>query len=116
MRAFVPVCLTALVVAFCSCHGRSTGADDAGPSALAAKDLSAPKRPPGLRVAHMKVPPLPDLPALSAHVLVEREADCHATRWALQELLRERFGLEHTTLQVDHEDGGGLLQLRLPEG
>ena len=55
-------------------------------------------------------------PALSAHVLVEREADCHATRWALQELLRERFGLEHTTLQVDHEDGGGLLQLQLPEG
>ena len=55
-------------------------------------------------------------PALSAHVLVEREADCHATRWALQELLRERFGLEHTTLQVDHENGGGLLQLRLPEG
>jgi cobalt-zinc-cadmium efflux system protein len=49
-------------------------------------------------------------------VLVEREADCHATRRALQELLRERFGLEHTTLQVDHEDGGELLQLQLPEG
>jgi cobalt-zinc-cadmium efflux system protein len=55
-------------------------------------------------------------PALSAHVLVEREADCHATRRTLQELLRERFGLEHTTLQVDHEDGGELLQLQLPEG
>lgn len=54
-------------------------------------------------------------PALSAHVLVEREADCHATRRALEELLRERFGLAHTTLQVDHEDGGELLQLQLPE-
>jgi len=53
-------------------------------------------------------------PALSAHVLVEREADCHAARRALQELLRERFGLEHTTLQVDHEGGDELLQLELP--
>jgi hypothetical protein len=67
VRAFVPACLTAFVVGFCSCHGPSTVADDAGPSALAAKDLSAPKKPPALRVAHMKVPPLPDLPALSAH-------------------------------------------------
>jgi cobalt-zinc-cadmium efflux system protein len=53
-------------------------------------------------------------PALSAHVLVEREADCHAARRALEALLRERFGLEHTTLQVDHEDGGELLELELP--
>jgi cobalt-zinc-cadmium efflux system protein len=55
-------------------------------------------------------------PALSAHVLVERDADCHAARRALQELLRERFGVEHTTLQVDHEGGGELLELELPEG
>ncbi len=54
-------------------------------------------------------------PALSAHVLVGRDADCHAARWALQELLRERFGVEHTTLQVDHEGGGELLALQLPE-
>jgi cobalt-zinc-cadmium efflux system protein len=53
-------------------------------------------------------------PALSAHVLVKREADCHAARRALEALLRERFGLEHTTLQVDHEDGGELLELQLP--
>jgi cobalt-zinc-cadmium efflux system protein len=53
-------------------------------------------------------------PALSAHVLVERDADCHAARRALEALLRERFGLEHTTLQVDHEDDGGLLELQLP--
>ena len=42
-------------------------------------------------------------PALSAHVLVGRESDCHAARRSLERLLRERFGLEHTTLQVDHE-------------
>jgi cobalt-zinc-cadmium efflux system protein len=41
-------------------------------------------------------------PALSAHVLVAAGADCHAARRALEAALRERFGLEHTTLQVDH--------------
>src|SRR5438874_2336386 len=41
-------------------------------------------------------------PALSAHVLVTPGADCHATRRSLQHLLEERFGLRHTTLQVDH--------------
>jgi cobalt-zinc-cadmium efflux system protein len=55
-------------------------------------------------------------PALSAHVLVAPEADCHAARRALQELLVERFGVEHTTLQVEHTGGGGLLELELPEG
>ncbi len=41
-------------------------------------------------------------PALSAHVLVEPAADCHAVRREIEGVLRERFGLEHTTLQVDH--------------
>jgi cobalt-zinc-cadmium efflux system protein len=41
-------------------------------------------------------------PALSAHVLVERGGDCHAVRRELERLLHERFGLDHTTLQVDH--------------
>ena len=41
-------------------------------------------------------------PALSAHVLVESDADCHALRRELEEMLGERFGLRHTTLQVDH--------------
>ena len=41
-------------------------------------------------------------PALSAHVLVRRGADCHAVRRSLERLLAERFGVEHTTLQVDH--------------
>jgi cobalt-zinc-cadmium efflux system protein len=41
-------------------------------------------------------------PALSAHVLVGAEHDCHAARRAMEQMLRERFGLDHTTLQVDH--------------
>ena len=41
-------------------------------------------------------------PALAAHVLVSPDADCHAARRRLERLLHERFGLRHTTLQVDH--------------
>jgi cobalt-zinc-cadmium efflux system protein len=41
-------------------------------------------------------------PALSAHVLVEPEADCHAIRRQIEAVLRESFALDHTTLQVDH--------------
>jgi cobalt-zinc-cadmium efflux system protein len=41
-------------------------------------------------------------PALSAHVLVEPGADCHAVRRALERMLERRFCLAHTTLQVDH--------------
>ncbi len=41
--------------------------------------------------------------SLSAHVVVGRDDDCHATRAALEQLLHERFALDHTTLQVDHE-------------
>ena len=41
-------------------------------------------------------------PALSAHVLVGRGEDCHARRLELAELLEKEFGIEHTTLQVDH--------------
>ncbi|HSC02926.1 MAG TPA: cation diffusion facilitator family transporter [Solirubrobacteraceae bacterium] len=53
-------------------------------------------------------------PALSAHVLVGAENSCHAARRRLEALLHERFELEHTTLQVDHE-GGELLEIELPE-
>lgn len=45
-------------------------------------------------------------PALSAHVLVEPGADCHALRRRLEEVLVDRFGLTHTTLQVDHASTG----------
>jgi cobalt-zinc-cadmium efflux system protein len=42
-------------------------------------------------------------PALSAHVLVSPRSDCHAARRELEALLHERFALDHTTLQVDHD-------------
>jgi len=41
-------------------------------------------------------------PALSAHVLVPPNEDCHGVRRDLERLLEERFGIDHTTLQVDH--------------
>ena len=41
-------------------------------------------------------------PALSAHVLVHPGDDCHELRRELEGLLKDRFGIEHTTLQVDH--------------
>jgi cobalt-zinc-cadmium efflux system protein len=41
-------------------------------------------------------------PALAAHVLVSPGADCHGARRRLELLLEQRFGLRHTTLQVDH--------------
>lgn len=40
--------------------------------------------------------------ALSAHVLVEPGDDCHARRRELERLLADEYGIEHTTLQVDH--------------
>jgi cobalt-zinc-cadmium efflux system protein len=43
-------------------------------------------------------------------VLVGRDVDCHLKRLELETMLRDRFGLEHTTLQVDHERGE-LLQI-----
>jgi cobalt-zinc-cadmium efflux system protein len=42
-------------------------------------------------------------PALSAHVLVRPGDDCHGIRRELESMLDERFGIDHTTLQVDHE-------------
>jgi cobalt-zinc-cadmium efflux system protein len=53
-----------------------------------------------------------DSTALSAHVLVAPGGDCHDTRRALERLLSEEYDIEHTTLQVDHKDGG-LLQIGL---
>jgi cobalt-zinc-cadmium efflux system protein len=43
-----------------------------------------------------------DFPALSAHVIVNRDEDCHRVRRELEELLHDRFHVEHTTLQVEH--------------
>jgi cobalt-zinc-cadmium efflux system protein len=41
-------------------------------------------------------------PTLSAHVLVRRGDDCHLRRRELERLLRLEFGIEHSTLQVEH--------------
>jgi cobalt-zinc-cadmium efflux system protein len=46
-------------------------------------------------------------PALSAHILVQQESDCHAARARLAEALNEQFGIDHTTLQVDHISSAG---------
>jgi cobalt-zinc-cadmium efflux system protein len=48
-------------------------------------------------------------PALSAHVLVPPGADCHEIRRELEQVLAERFTLDHTTLQVDHARSDELL-------
>lgn len=50
-------------------------------------------------------------PALSAHVVVGTEEDCHARRHELEEVLADRFGIEHTTLQMDHMTPQRLLQV-----
>ena len=50
-------------------------------------------------------------PALSAHVLVEPGADCHRIRLELEALLHERFGIDHTTLQVEHVGHGRGLEI-----
>jgi cobalt-zinc-cadmium efflux system protein len=57
-------------------------------------------------------------PALSAHVLVGADSDCHATRRRIEAMLRERFALEHTTLQVDHEgsERSEIVQLEFAPG
>jgi cobalt-zinc-cadmium efflux system protein len=52
------------------------------------------------------------MPSLSAHVVVGRENDCHRIRRELEHILYAQFGIEHTTLQVDHEsDEGRLIQI-----
>jgi cobalt-zinc-cadmium efflux system protein len=44
----------------------------------------------------------PGHPVLTAHVLVAPKVDCHEVRRSLEQMLRERFKIDHTTLQVDH--------------
>lgn len=50
-------------------------------------------------------------PAVTAHVVVEAGNDCHETRFRLQQLLAREFGVEHCTLQVDHDHRDELVQL-----
>src|SRR4029078_11761239 len=52
-----------------------------------------------------------EFPTLSAHALVQPGADCHGIPRDRESLLRDRFGLEHTTLQVEHAPAK-LVQIR----
>jgi len=54
-------------------------------------------------------------PALSAHVRVTRDTDCHDARRRLERLLHDRFQIGHTTLQMEHEEPL-LLQIEEPPG
>jgi cobalt-zinc-cadmium efflux system protein len=50
--------------------------------------------------------------ALSAHVVIERDRDRDLARRELEYLLRERYGIAHTTLQMEEAaDEGALLQV-----
>jgi cobalt-zinc-cadmium efflux system protein len=49
--------------------------------------------------------------ALAAHVLVGRGEDCHGLRREIEAVLRDRFGITHTTLQVDHDASDALIEL-----
>jgi cobalt-zinc-cadmium efflux system protein len=51
-------------------------------------------------------------PSLSAHVLVQPGADCHRIRLELERMLRERFGIDHSTLQVEHVGAESGLEIR----
>jgi cobalt-zinc-cadmium efflux system protein len=48
-------------------------------------------------------------PAVAAHVIVAAGEDCHQRRRDLQRVLDDAFGVEHTTLQVDHAAAPGQL-------
>jgi cobalt-zinc-cadmium efflux system protein len=54
-------------------------------------------------------------PALSAHVVIDRDSDPQEVRHALERVLDERFDLHHTTLQVEPEAPEQLLSIETPE-
>jgi cobalt-zinc-cadmium efflux system protein len=49
--------------------------------------------------------------ALSAHVVVAAECDRDLVRARVELLLRERFGIDHTTLQMEEQAPEGLLHV-----
>ena len=49
--------------------------------------------------------------ALAAHVVVREGTDRDLVRARLELLLRDSFGIEHTTLQMEEEAPGGLLEI-----
>jgi cobalt-zinc-cadmium efflux system protein len=50
-------------------------------------------------------------PSLAAHVVVERGGDRDLTLRALEVMLRDRYAIDHTTLQMEEEGDEGLLQV-----
>jgi cobalt-zinc-cadmium efflux system protein len=80
-----------------------TSPGDIDPGEVARTILGAP----GVREVHdLHVWTLTSgFPVLSAHVLVAPGADCHGVRRDLEAVLAERFGLDHSTLQVEHAPG-----------
>ena len=46
--------------------------------------------------------------------LVREGDDCHGIRRLTERMLEERFGITHTTLQVDHEHAEALLTISPP--
>ncbi len=46
------------------------------------------------------------MPALSAHVIVSLDVDCHDVRRDIEVMLKDRFDIRHTTLQTDHGETG----------
>ena len=54
--------------------------------------------------------------AIAAHVVVAHGCDRDLIRRRLELTLRERFGIEHTTLQMEEEAEGGLLRVENAPG
>ena len=54
-------------------------------------------------------------PALSAHVIVAPQVDCHAARLAIERVLRAD-NITHTTLQVDHQEDVGAEHCEVAHG
>jgi cobalt-zinc-cadmium efflux system protein len=54
-------------------------------------------------------------PALSAHVMVRLDDDCHAARADVERLVSAEFGISHTTLQMEHEAAPALLHIERRE-
>jgi len=78
---------------------------EAAPKGLSPADIGATLREfPGVTDVHdLHVWEISSgFPSLSAHVLVGRDEDCHRIRRDLEALLGERYGIDHTTLQVEH--------------
>ena len=89
---------------------------EAAPEGMSVQEIGA------AIAAHPHVESLHDLhvwevgfgfPALSAHVLVHPGDDCHAIRRELEATLDQRFGIDHTTLQVDHAGAQGSVPVAL---